>query len=116
MQAPYNSIFIRLTEKEPFHPPRVNVILDTVQVGTTSPEELTEVCALLCEFADIFALFVKEVKLTPTLKYCLNILNDAIFSVKVNQKPLNQAQKGFYFLKLKEFEDTGVLCTSNTCQ
>lgn len=110
MQAPHNSIFTRLTKKRPFHPPRVNAILNAVQVSTTLPEELTEVCALLHEFADIFSLYVKEVKLIPTLKYCLNIPDDVTFSVKVNQKSLNQAQKEFYFPKFKEFEDAGVLC------
>ena len=32
-----------------------------------------------------------------------------MFSVKANQRPLNQAQKEFYFPKLIEFENAGVL-------
>ena len=107
--AAHDEIFTRLTEKGPFYPPRVNTILDTVQIGAISPDESIKVCALLCEFADIFALSVKEVKPISTTKYRLNIPDCATFSVKANQRLLNQAQKEFYFPKLIEFENAGVL-------
>ena len=55
--------------KGPFYPPRVNTILNTVQLGAILPDESIKVCALLCEFADIFALWVKEVKPISTTKY-----------------------------------------------
>ncbi|KAI9570669.1 hypothetical protein HD554DRAFT_2001537, partial [Boletus coccyginus] len=66
--------------------------------------------SLLQEYADIFALSVKEIKPLTNGKYRLNIPDDVIFSVKANQRPLNQAQKEFYFLKLAEFIDARVLC------
>ena len=105
----HDEIFTRLTEKGPFYPPRVNTILDTVQIGAISPDESIKVRALLREFADIFALSVKEVKPISTTKYRLNIPDGATFAVKANQRPLNQAQKEFYFPKLTEFENAGVL-------
>ena len=65
----HDEIFTRLTEKGPFYPPRVNTILDTVQIGAISPDESIKVRALLRKFADIFALLVKEVKPISTTKY-----------------------------------------------
>ena len=38
------------------------------------------------------------------------------FLVKANQRPLNQAQKKFYFPKLMEFVDAGVLCPIHVSQ
>ena len=67
--ASHDEIFNRLTGKGPFYPPRVNTILNTVQLGAILPDESIKVCALLCEFADIFALWVKEVKPISTTKY-----------------------------------------------
>jgi len=107
---PHNGIFTRLTDEGPFHPPRVDAIINMVQIGDdSSPDETTGVCDLLREFADIFALSVKEVKPLSSIKYCLNIPEGSTFSVKANQRPLNQAQKDFYFSKLTEFVDAGVL-------
>ena len=87
----------------------MDAILNAVHIGDITPEESETVRNLLREFADVFALSVKEVKSLPSIKYCLNILEGATFSVKANQRPLNQAQKAFYFPKLKEFVSTGIL-------
>ena len=106
---PDNNIFTRLTEKGPFHPPRMDAILNAVHIGNITPEESEMVRNLLREFADVFALSVKEVKPLPSIKYRLNIPEGATFSVKANQRPLNQAQKAFYFPKLEEFVSAGVL-------
>jgi len=96
--------------KDPFTPLRVDVIINMVQIGDDiSPDETTRVCDLLCEFADIFALSIKEVKPLSSIKYHLNIPEGLTFSVKANQQPLNQAQKNFYFSKLTEFVDARVL-------
>ena len=67
--APYDEIFTRLTKEGPFYPPRVNAILDIVQIGAISPDESIKVRALIREFADVFALSVKEVKPISTIKY-----------------------------------------------
>ncbi|KAF8437266.1 hypothetical protein L210DRAFT_3356921, partial [Boletus edulis BED1] len=90
-------------------PPRVEAILHAVQIGNISSDETTMVHNLLREFADVFALSVKEVKPASPMKYSLRIPEGATFSVKANQRPLNQAQKEFYFPKLAEFVDAGVL-------
>jgi transposase InsO family protein len=87
----------------------VDAILDAVHIGNITLEESETVRNLLREFADVFALSVKEVKPLPSIKYRLNIPEDATFSVKANQRPLNQAQKVFYFPKLEEFVNAGVL-------
>ena len=100
----------RLMKEEPFYPPRVNTILDTVQIVTISPDKSIKVRALIHEFADVFALSIKEVKPISTIKYQLNIPHGTTFSVKANQRPLNQAPKEFYFPKLTEFKNTRVLC------
>ncbi|KAF8432103.1 hypothetical protein L210DRAFT_3414528, partial [Boletus edulis BED1] len=87
----------------------VEAILHVVQIDNISPDETTMVCNLLREFADVFALSVKEVKPASPMKYRLRIPEGTMFSVKANQRPLNQVQKEFYFPKLAEFVDAGVL-------
>ena len=89
--VPNNEIFTRLTDEGPFYPPRVEAILNMVQIGNITPDKLTKVCNLLQEFADVFALSIKEVKPTSPTKYQLRVLEGTTFSVKANQQPLNQA-------------------------
>ena len=84
-----NNIFTRLTEKGLFYPPRVDAVLNAVHVGNITPEESKTVRDLIREFADVFALSVKEVKPLPNIKYRLNIPEGTTFSVKANQRPLN---------------------------
>ena len=45
--APNNEIFTRLTDEGPFYPPWVEAILNTVQIGNITPDELTKVHNLL---------------------------------------------------------------------
>ena len=83
--SPNDRIFTRLTDKGPFHPSHIEAILNAIQIGNISPDETTRVHNLLCEFADVFALSVKEVKSMSSMKYHLKIPEGATFSVKVNQ-------------------------------
>lgn len=95
---PHNDTFTRHTEKGPLHPPRVRAILDAVQLGDISPNQRY-----------VFTLSVKEVTPLPSTQYHLNIPVDTSFSVKVHQCPLTQAQKEFYFPRLVEFVNAGIL-------
>ena len=109
LPTPNNKIYTRLTDEGPFHLPQVEAILNAIQIGNISPDETTKVRDLLREFADVFALSVKEVKPASSMKYHLRIPENTTFSVKANQRPLNQAQKEFYFPKLAEFVEARVL-------
>ncbi|KIJ11409.1 hypothetical protein PAXINDRAFT_25492, partial [Paxillus involutus ATCC 200175] len=84
-------------------------IIQTVMYGALPSEELKRVQDLIAEFADTFALSVREVKLVKFIKFQLNILKNIDYPTKVNQKPLMQAQKKFYHPKLDEFIDAKVL-------
>lgn len=68
----------RLEEEGPFHPPRVEAILKAVRFGDLPPDELKQVQDLVAEFADTFALSVKEVKPVSFIKFRLNIPKDAV--------------------------------------
>ena len=64
-----HNIFTRLTEKGPFYPLHIQKIVDSIVVGSLEPHELQEVHDLVAEFADVFALSVKEVKPVTHIKY-----------------------------------------------
>ncbi|KIJ57730.1 hypothetical protein HYDPIDRAFT_72330, partial [Hydnomerulius pinastri MD-312] len=65
--------------------------------------------SIVAEYADIFAMTVREVKPVKSIKFRLNIPKDVDYPTKVNQKPLTLAQKAFYHPKLDEFDKAGVL-------
>ena len=111
-----HNIFTRLTEKGPFYPPHIQKIVDSIVVGSLEPHELQEVHDLVAEFADIFALSVKEVKPVTHIKYQLDIPPNAALLVKVNQQSLTMAQKEFYFPHLMEFIEASVLKPIHVCK
>ena len=78
-------------------------------VGSLEPHKLQEVHDLVAEFADVFALSVKEVKPVTHIKYQLDVPPNAALLVKVNQQSLTMGQKEFYFPRLMEFVEAGVL-------
>lgn len=52
-----------MTKEAPFHPltpspPRVEAILEMIQMGNIMPDEIKMVCNLLHQYADIFTLSV----------------------------------------------------------
>lgn len=104
-----DTIFTRLKEKGPFFPPRVAKILDLITLGLLSTKEHNKVTDLVLEFADIFALSVQEVKPVDSITFHLNIPKDKDYPVKVNQCPLTQAQKEWYFPVLDDFVVADVL-------
>ena len=104
-----NQIFTRLTELGPYYPPWVDAIVNTVSIRPLVDEQCIEVIALIHEFADIFALSVREVKPVDFLKFHLNIPKIKSYPMIIPQKPLTQAQKEWYFLVLDDFVAARVL-------
>ncbi|KIK21574.1 hypothetical protein PISMIDRAFT_73034, partial [Pisolithus microcarpus 441] len=102
-------VFTRLEAEGPFHPPRIEAIWKAVRCGSLPPDKLKRVCNKIAEFADTFALSVKEVKPVMFMKFRLNVPKDAKFLLKVSQKPLMQAQKEWYLPVLDEFNNAGIL-------
>ncbi|KIK25792.1 hypothetical protein PISMIDRAFT_96113, partial [Pisolithus microcarpus 441] len=104
-----DDIFTRLTERGPFYPPRVKRIVEMVSYGPLPPDLLDRAKRKVAEFADMFALSVREVKPVTFHKFRLNVPKEATFSTKVSQKPLTQPQKEFLFPVLDEFNAAGVM-------
>jgi hypothetical protein len=81
------SIFTRKTN--PLKPERVAEILRLVKIGDDiSPEERSAVESMICEFADVFALSVSEVKHIPGAVHRLKIPEGATFNTKIRQRPM----------------------------
>ena len=79
-----NQIFTRLTELGPYYPPQVDAIVNAVSIGLLADEQHAEAIALIHEFADIFALSVREVKPVDFLRFHLNIPKNKSYSTKVS--------------------------------
>ena len=86
------SIFTRLTHL--FKPEWVTEILRLVNIGLDlSNTEQAKVMKLILEFADCFALSVREVTLIPGAEHRINIPPDTVFLKKIpHQKPLTDNQ------------------------
>ena len=63
----------------------------------------------VADFADTFALSVREVKPVDFIKFKLDMPEGAMFPLKVSQRPLTQAQKEYYLPLLDKFMEVGVL-------
>ncbi|KAI0363826.1 hypothetical protein BV20DRAFT_907983, partial [Pilatotrama ljubarskyi] len=100
--------FTRTTN--PFKPARVQAIVNAVQLGDDLTEEQrAAVQALICEFADCFALSIKEVTPVPGAIHKLNVPADATFSKKVHQRPLTPPQRAFVHKKIDELLEAGAI-------
>jgi hypothetical protein len=77
------SVFTRLTD--PHNPTRVAAVLDAVTIGpdlTTEQRRVVE--EFVVEFADCYALSMKEVMPIPGAEHTMNIPSAATFSTKVH--------------------------------
>ncbi|KAF8833874.1 hypothetical protein BDN67DRAFT_859285, partial [Paxillus ammoniavirescens] len=90
-------------------PPRIKAIVEKVTFGPLPPDKLQWVKDKISEFADTFALSVREVKPIDFMKFRLNVPKDVEYPTKVNQKRLTQAQKEWYLQVLDEFDKAGVM-------
>ncbi|KAJ7301857.1 hypothetical protein DFH08DRAFT_978377 [Mycena albidolilacea] len=78
------SVFTQLTE--PHKPERVVAVLEAVTIGPDlTQEQRGRVQAFVSEFADCFALSMKEVITIPGAEHTMNIPADTMFSTKVHQ-------------------------------
>ncbi|KIK24176.1 hypothetical protein PISMIDRAFT_83860, partial [Pisolithus microcarpus 441] len=102
-------VFMRLTKKGPFYPPRVQKVVETIKYRDLPADKLQQVKQLVAEFADVFALSVWEVKLVNFIKFRLNVPKDTKFPLKVHQKLLTQAQSEWYLPVLDDFNEAGIL-------
>jgi hypothetical protein len=77
------SVFTWLTE--PHKPERVAAVLEAVTIGPDlTQEQRGRVQAFVSEFADCFALSMKEVIPIPGAEHTMNIPADTTFSTKVH--------------------------------
>jgi len=81
----------------PHNPRRVEEILKQVSIGTDlSDEQRTRVRQLLGEFADCFALSIREVLPIPGAEHRIHVPPDAVFPKKIpHQRQLTQAQREY---------------------
>ncbi|TFK60705.1 hypothetical protein BDN72DRAFT_779058, partial [Pluteus cervinus] len=105
-------LFTRHTD--PFKSECVNEILRQIKIGNDlTSKERQEVDNLIREFADAFALSVKEVFPVKDAVHKLNIPEDATFSKKVRQKPVTPPQRKFLHEKIDEMLEAGII---ESCQ
>ncbi|KAF9232043.1 hypothetical protein BU15DRAFT_81671 [Melanogaster broomeanus] len=106
---PADDIFTRTTAQGPFYPPRVQTIVEMVKYGNDLTQDQHQTLKdLVAEFADTFALSVKEVKPLDFATFRLNIPPGSTFSKKVGQRPLTPAQKEYLFPLLDDFNKAGL--------
>ncbi|KIM77261.1 hypothetical protein PILCRDRAFT_796315, partial [Piloderma croceum F 1598] len=87
-----NSLFTRTSD--PHNPRRVEEILRQVSIGPDlSNEQRVRVRKLLGDFADCFALSIREVVPIPGAEHRIHVPPDAVFPKKIpHQRQLTQAQ------------------------
>lgn len=104
-----DNIFTRLTTHGPFYPPRVETIVNAVRYGAhLNEEQLQKSRELVAEFADVFALSIREVKPVDFIKFHLQIPQDATFSKRVHQRPLTKPQREYLFPVLDDMRRAGI--------
>jgi hypothetical protein len=102
------SVFTQSTD--PRNPRRVEALLDTVTIGPDlTVEQRQEVREFVTEFADCFALSMKEVLPIPGAEHTMNIPKDAKFSTKVHQRPTTPVQKAWYNGVIDEMLEAGII-------
>jgi hypothetical protein len=72
-------------------------------------EQLCKARELVKEFADVFALSIREVKPVDFIKFRLQIPEDATFSKKVHQRPLTKPQREYLFPVLDGMRRVGII-------
>jgi hypothetical protein len=101
-------IFTRDTD--PFKAERVAAIVQHVKIGDKlTAEQRARVIALVREFADTFALSVREVKAVDFAKFKLNIPNDTTFSKTVRHRNFTQSQQDYLRKLITELTNAGIV-------
>lgn len=98
----------RLTN--PFTEEHVEEILQKIAIGPDlTTEQRNEVKALICDYADIFALSLSEVKVINWYKHHLNVDPTVKLPKKTAQRPVTEAQKDWFHSILDEMENAHVI-------
>ncbi|KDQ19205.1 hypothetical protein BOTBODRAFT_90374, partial [Botryobasidium botryosum FD-172 SS1] len=94
----------------PFEESRVKKILKMVQISDDLMEEQRrEVQALIAEFADVFALSLKEVLPVDFIEHKLNVDKSVKLPKRVHQRPLTDAQHKWYTEVIDDMEVAGII-------
>ena len=103
-----DNLYTRLTE--PRKKERVDEILRQVQIGPDlTANERDRVREFLTEWADVFALSVKEVKQVNDAIHHLDIPAGTKFSTKIGQKPLTPPQRKYLYETIDTMLKAGVI-------
>ena len=108
VQVDPESILTR--QNDPHNPERIKRILQEVTIGRdTTQEEREVVQELLKEYADCFALSIKEVNAIPGAVHKLNIPDGATFRTKIPPRSYNPDQRAFVNAKVDEMLEAGII-------
>jgi hypothetical protein len=82
---------------DPFKVKHVNAVLSEVTIGNDlTQEQHVSIEAVLCKFADCFALSMSKVMVVAGATHKLNVPDGTKFKTKVNQRPLSGPQKEYF--------------------
>lgn len=102
------SIFTRMTD--PMKKERVDEILRSIEIGDDlTDKERHRVRNMVAEFADVFALSVKEVKHIPGAYHRLDVPDDASFNTKIFQRQMTPPQAEYFSKALDVMQEAGVI-------
>jgi hypothetical protein len=115
-----SEVFATLTDEEarniltrstdPYKPERVERILKEVTIGTDiTAEQHQQVQTLIREYADCFALAIKEVNAIPGAVHKLNIAEGTKFSTKIPPRSYNPSQRRYMEEKVDEMLEAGII-------
>ena len=104
------SILMRGTD--PWKLERVARILKEITIGwDITNTERAKVQDMIAEFADCFALSIKEVNSIPGAIHKLNIPEGATFRMKILLRSYNPDQRVFMEAKIDEMLEAGIICS-----
>jgi hypothetical protein len=97
-------------ENDPYKPERVKKILQEVTIGPdVTEDQRRHVQELLEEYADCFALSIKEVNAIPGAVHKLNIPEGTSFRTKIPPRSYNPDQRAFVNAKVDEMLEAGII-------
>jgi hypothetical protein len=103
-------VSILTRETDPQNPDRVKRILEEVTIGPdVTQDQRSVVQGILREYADCFALSMKEVNVIPGTVHKLKIPEGATFRTKIPPRSYNPDQRTFIDNKVNEMLDAGII-------
>ena len=97
-------------ESDPYKPERVKRIVQEVTIGPDiTDDQCRTVQVLLEEYADCFALSIKEVNAIPGAVHKLNIPENTTFRTKIPPRSYNPDQRAFINAKVNEMLKAGII-------